>query len=165
MSKKQVEEKHECNCEDIKLEKEVLVNQLKKVLADYQNLERDLDKRLDIRTFQSKKSIVDNFIPILDATDLALNSSEDIKWEGDEKAWVDGVREILRTIFKVLESIGLRMYYPNKGDDFDSELHEAVAMYPDEKKGKIFDITQPGYILEETVIRPARVVVGSKEDN
>lgn len=154
MSKKKTEE--------MVLEKENLLNQLKKSLADYQNLERDLEKRLDIRTFQSKKSIIENFIPILDATDLALKSSENIKWEGDEKAWVDGVREILNTMLKVLQTVGLEMYIPNKEDDFDSEMHEAVATVPNAMKGKIFDITQPGYILEDVVIRPARVVVGSK---
>lgn len=154
MSKKKTEE--------MVLEKENLLNQLKKSLADYQNLERDLEKRLDIRTFQSKKSIIENFIPILDATNLALKSSENIKWEGDEKAWVDGVREILNTMLKVLQTVGLEMYIPNKEDDFDSEMHEAVATVPNAMKGKIFDITQPGYILEDVVIRPARVVVGSK---
>jgi molecular chaperone GrpE len=60
---------------------------------------------------------------------------------------------------KALKEIGFEQYMPEKGQEFDGEIHEAVATVPEGKKGKIYDIVQPGYILNDSVVRPARVVV------
>ena len=49
------------------------------------------------------------------------------------------------------------------GRDFDTEVHEAVAMVPgmgDEKKGKVVDCVQTGYTLNDKVLRHAKVAVG-----
>ena len=50
-----------------------------------------------------------------------------------------------------------------EGADFDTDVHEAVAMVPgmgDDKKGKVIDCLQPGYKLNDKVIRHAKVAVG-----
>ena len=50
-----------------------------------------------------------------------------------------------------------------KGLDFDTDVHEAVTMFPvqDEgQKGKVIDVMQTGYKLGEKVIRFAKVIVG-----
>ena len=50
-----------------------------------------------------------------------------------------------------------------KDQEFDTDLHEAVAQFPvqeEEKKGKVFDVVQTGYTLNGKVIRFAKVVVG-----
>ena len=49
------------------------------------------------------------------------------------------------------------------GNEFDTDLHEAVAQFPvqeEDKKGKVFDVVQTGYTLDGKVIRFAKVVVG-----
>ena len=51
-----------------------------------------------------------------------------------------------------------------KGQDFDTELHEAVTTFPapsDELKGKVIDVVQTGYTLGGKVLRYAKVVVGA----
>jgi molecular chaperone GrpE len=50
------------------------------------------------------------------------------------------------------------------GSEFNPDLHEAITQIPapDEKlKGKIVDVVERGYLLNEKVIRFAKVVVGS----
>ena len=49
-----------------------------------------------------------------------------------------------------------------KGDDFDSELHEAITSTPSEKKlkGKIVDIIEDGYLIGDKILRFAKVVIG-----
>ena len=142
--------------EDEKLE---LENQLKKALADYHNLLKSLEKREEMKFFQVRKSLFEEIIPALDAVMMAEQGSKDIKVDEKTKAWFDGVMAILGSLNKSLESVGLVRYVPNKWDQFNNEIHEAVAMVEQGEKGKIFDIIQPGYTLNETVIRPARVVV------
>ena len=49
------------------------------------------------------------------------------------------------------------------GKAFDTDFHEAVALIPaqnDEQKNHIIDCVQPGYLLNDKVIRHAKVVVG-----
>ena len=49
-----------------------------------------------------------------------------------------------------------------KDKDFDVDYHEAIAMVPgaDDKKGKVIDCVQAGYMLNDKVIRHAKVAVG-----
>lgn len=140
-------------------EKLVVQNQLKKALADYHNLLNSIEKREEIRFFQLKKSLCEEALPTLDAVSLAVESSQDMKLGEKEKAWMDGVVGILENLKKVFEGIGLKQYLPKKGDEFDNSIHEAVAVVEEGEKGKIFDVIQPGYMINDDVIRQSRVVV------
>ena len=66
---------------------------------------------------------------------------------------------------KTLENKGLKKMEIKKGDKFDDEFHEAITQIPAEKKleGKIVDVVEPGYFLNDTVIRFAKVVTGAKK--
>jgi molecular chaperone GrpE len=47
--------------------------------------------------------------------------------------------------------------------NFNVDLHEAVAKVPvqeDDKKGKVVDVVQKGYFLQDKVLRFSKVVVG-----
>ncbi len=140
-------------------EKLVVENQLKKALADYHNLLGSIAKREEIRFFQLKKGLCENVIPTLDAVSLAVKSSEEMKLGEKEKSWIDGVVGILENLEKVFGDIGLKQYCPVKGDTFDSSIHEAVAVVEQGESGKIFDVIQPGYMINDDVIRQSRVVV------
>ena len=51
----------------------------------------------------------------------------------------------------------------NAGDAFDTDLHEAITQIPapsEDLKGKIVDVVETGYLLNEVVVRYAKVVVG-----
>ncbi|HTA81876.1 MAG TPA: nucleotide exchange factor GrpE, partial [Bacteroidia bacterium] len=49
-----------------------------------------------------------------------------------------------------------------KGEAFDADIHEAITSMPSEElKGKIVDVVEKGYKLNDKVIRHAKVVVGS----
>lgn len=140
-------------------EKQEIVNQLKKALADYHNLEANTQKRLNLMYFQSKKSLAERLIPVVDDLSMALKSKEGM--DLDEKAvlWADGVIAILHNLEKSLEEIGLKKFVPTKGTNFDPSIHEALSVIEGEIPGVVYDVIQPGYILDEKVIRPSRVVV------
>ena len=51
-----------------------------------------------------------------------------------------------------------------KGEVFDTELHEAVTLFPapsEDLKGKVVDVVQTGYTLGGKVLRFAKVIVGA----
>lgn len=136
-----------------------LENQLKKALADYINLERDMDRRIEMRSVALKTQLAMHLLDVLDASDLAIKSKENIQMEGDVQAWGDGIVAILKQIEKSLELLGIQKMEVKAGDVFDSGLHEALSMVPEGEKGKIYSVINNGYVLGEYVIRPARVIV------
>ena len=74
----------------------------------------------------------------------------------------EGMTLIHQKFMKTLESQGVTKIEANNAD-FDTDLHEAVAMVPgmgDDKKGKVIDCLQQGYKLNDKVIRHAKVAVG-----
>ena len=74
----------------------------------------------------------------------------------------EGMELIYSKFMKALEGLGVKKI-ETEDADFDTDLHEAVAMVPgmgDDKKGKVIDCLQTGYQLNEKVIRHAKVAVG-----
>lgn len=140
-------------------EKALLTDNFKRALADYQNLEKNTQKRLGLMYLQSRKSLAEKLIPLIDDITMALKAKEDIEFGESEKSWVNGVEVIFNNLEKSLEEIGVKKYMPEKGMEFNPMLHEALTVIQSDKPGLIYDVIQPGYILEDTVIRPSRVVV------
>lgn len=142
--------------EDEKLE---IINQLKRALADYQNLEANTQKRLSLLYIQSRKALAEKLIPVVDDMTMAVKSKDEIQFDEKSLSWANGVVQILSNLEKSLQEIGLRKYIPEIGTKFEPMLHEALSVIEGDVPGVIFDVIQPGYILDDTVIRPSRVVV------
>jgi molecular chaperone GrpE len=142
--------------EDEKLE---VKNQLKRALADYHNLVKDSEKRDALRLQQIKKTLFEAIIPSLDALMLATVASKDLKMDENGKSWLEGILATIEGMRKGLEEMGFKQYVPEKGQDFDKDVHEAIATVEQGEKGKIYEVIQPGYTLNDSVVRPARVVV------
>ncbi len=145
--------------EDEKLE---VINQLKRALADYQNLESNTQKRLNMMYLQARKSLAEELIPIVDDMEMAVKVKERIEFNEKSQSWANGVIELLRNLEKSLEEIGLKKYMPEKDSQFDPSLHEALTVVEGKVPGVIYDVIQPGYLLDDVVIRPSRVVVTKK---
>jgi len=165
--KKEVKNKIECEeCKELELkvvkledEKLIIENQLKKALADYQNLSNSSEKRNELRFFQTRKNLAESVIPSLDSLTLAIDASKDLNLDEKGKSWLSGIAAIFQSLSRSFEDFGLKQYLPEKGTGFDPNIHEAVAMVAEGTSGEIYGLAQPGYILDNTVIRPARVVV------
>jgi molecular chaperone GrpE len=140
-------------------EKQEITNQLKRALADYQNLEKNTEKLTRLRFLQTKKNLAEDIIPVIDSLSIALKSKEDLELDEKINAWVEGISASMENLEKVFVDMGLTQFIPEKGEKFDSNIHEAVTTVSEGKKDHIYDILQPGYRLDDVLIRPARVVV------
>jgi len=127
--------------------------------ADFINYKRRTEQEKEEIGKFANSMLVISLLPILDDLERALDSISD---ELAEVSWVDGIRLIERKLRGILEAQGLS---PIKalGEPFDPNLHEA-AMQGKGKEGIVVEELQKGYKFQDRVIRPARVVVGSGEE-
>ena len=99
------------------------------------------------------------YLDIADDLDRALKS-KNRPVEGEGAIWANGVELIHRKMLAAFETDGVK---PIETDDkfFDPNKHEAISHEdsPDHESGQIIEVVQPGYMLGERVIRPARVRV------
>jgi len=99
-------------------------------------------------------------LPVMDDFERAKKSMEDSQDYDSLKVGVDLIFNKLLTIFK---TNGVEPMTDIIGNDFDSEIHEAITQIPapnKKLKGKVVDVVEQGYTLKEKVIRFAKVVVG-----
>ena len=119
------------------------------------------------RTLKEKAELILNggekavgaILPVIDDMERALANGE----KTDDPAVLrEGMELIYNKMMKAMESLGVKKI-DTEDADFDTDLHEAVAMVPgmgDDKKGKVIDCLQTGYQLNDKVIRHAKVAVG-----
>ena len=132
-----------------------------RAMADYQNLQRrSREERAEI-TRLTMKSLVLNYLPVLDDLNRALDSVGQHE-ELVDHPWIEGVRIVQRKFMAILEAAGVRAIEVRVGSAFDPQLHEAVAHQPG-PPGKVIGVVQGGYTIDGSVIRPAMVIVGSGE--
>jgi len=96
-------------------------------------------------------------LPVLDDFERAMADQTD-----DPQAIKEGMELIFKKFVKTLEGLGVKKI-DTDDKDFDVDFHEAIAMVPgmgDDKKGKVIDCVQTGYMLNDKVIRHAKVAVG-----
>ena len=103
--------------------------------------------------------VLKEMIAVLDDFERAIVNNDKVD---DIQVIRDGFT-LIHTKFKsTLEAKGLKQMQ-SKGEVFDPELHEAIANLPapsDKEKGKVMEDVEPGYYLNDKVIRYAKVVVG-----
>ena len=150
--------------------------QLANMLAEAQQMiEEQKDKYLRLsaefdnyrkRTLKEKAELIKNggektltaILPVLDDFERALKNMEASE---ETKAMKEGVELIFSKFQKSLGQEGLQKI-ETKGQAFDTDFHEAIALIPapsEDLKGKILDCVQTGYMLNEKVIRHAKVAV------
>ena len=105
------------------------------------------------------KKVLESLLPILDDMERAeanLAKSEEVE------TLREGLSLIFQKLQRTLEQQGLKKM-ETKEAQFDTDFHEAVALFPTEdeqQKNHIIDCVQTGYMLNDKVLRHAKVVVG-----
>jgi molecular chaperone GrpE len=147
--------------EDEKLE---VHNKLMKALADYQNLEKSIDIRLEQRLAQLKMKVAEDIIPIIDDLYFGEKAKDQIVMDENAEAWAVGLLGSADKMKKAIAELGIEMMDVKIGDQFNSNIHEAIAVVPEGgDENSIIEIIQPGYIMGELVVRASRVVVCKKQ--
>ena len=144
-----------------KLQSEIaeLKNQLLYKVAEFDNYrKRTLKERAEL-ILNGGEKVITAILPIIDDMERAIENGEKTD---DPEVLREGMKLIHQKFMKTLEAQGVSKIEAD-GTDFDTDVHEAVAMVPgmgDDKKGKVIDCLQQGYKLNDKVIRHAKVAVG-----
>jgi molecular chaperone GrpE len=130
-----------------------------RLVAEFENYKkRTVREKIDLMDNAAKDTLT-RLLPVLDDFDRAKKISDD---EGSEEVFPDGVTMVYNKLHTTLKGIGLSAMETN-GEQFDAEMHEAVTEIPapnDDMKGKVIDTIEKGFLLNDKIIRHAKVVVG-----
>lgn len=148
MKKHEETKKHERNENE---EFKNLENQLKRALADYQNLEKRVSEEKSSWIKAANKDLLLKLLPGLDSLVLAEKHTQD-----------EGVRISIKHFLEILEADGVRKI-ETVGKDFNPHFMEVVATVEGESN-KVMEEVRSGYTLFDQVLRPAQVVVGKGEN-
>ncbi len=144
-----------------KAEREIeeLKTQLLYKAAEFENYrKRTLKERTEL-ILNGGEKVITSILPIIDDMERAIENGAKTD---DPEVLREGMTLIHQKFLKTLEAQGVSKI-DTKDADFDTDVHEAVAMVPgmgEDKKGKVIDCLQEGYKLNDKVIRHAKVAVG-----
>jgi molecular chaperone GrpE len=137
-------------------ELEATRDQLLRVLADFDNYRRRIEREADSIGLAGKRDLILGLIHVMDSFDQAYSFSS------DNTAALDGLRVIHRQLLGLLEAHDVRPF-DSLGVSFDPEWHEAIHTVNAEEAGiepgTIVQEFQKGYRWSEKLLRPARVQV------
>ncbi|HTF82834.1 MAG TPA: nucleotide exchange factor GrpE [Cytophagales bacterium] len=148
--------------DNVKLEQELAEQKDKfiRLYSEFENYKRRTAKEKLEFAGSANKDLMIALLPIIDDMQRAEKSLET---STDLEAIKEGLKLVFNKFSKTLESKGLKSI-DAQGQPFDSEFHEAITQIPapsEDLKGKVVDVVEKGYFLNDKIIRFAKVVIGA----
>jgi molecular chaperone GrpE len=130
-----------------------------RLFSEFDNYrKRTAKEKLDL-TLTAGSDIVKELLPIIDDFERAIINNENTE---DLTQVKEGFQLIYSKLISNLNRKGLAVM-DAKGQPFDADKHEALTQIPaptPEMKGKVVDVLEKGYTLNDKIVRFAKVVVG-----
>jgi len=144
---------------ELEKEKQEYLDGWQRARADYANLQKATDEdRKRMRTL-IEENLIEELLPTVDSFLMAMGNKE--AWEKVDPAWRTGVEYIYSQLMNTLESHNLKLF-GETGEIFDPAKHEAVGEEATEDAKldhTIAKVNQKGFLLGDSILRPARVSV------
>lgn len=143
-------------CQDDKQEYLTMSQRLK---ADYANLKRQEEERRESVVKLATSDLLSEFLQVADSFELAFSHKE--LWAAAPAGWRAGVEQIYGQLMAILRRYGLQEFGA-PGDIFSPERHhalETIEVDDSRQDNTLAEIIQKGYILNDKIIRPAKVKV------
>ncbi len=133
-----------------------------RLFSEFDNYRKRTSKeRLDLLK-NASADIITAILPVMDDFERAMLNQKE-KTESIDEKFEEGIVLIYNKLTRILAQNGLKEM-ECLGEDFNPDLHEAIAQSPapeEELKGKIIDVVEKGYYVNDKLIRFAKVVVGN----
>jgi len=160
-------EDHETQAEGMSREQELngqvaeLNDRFLRLYSEFDNYrKRTLKEKLDLSKTASAE-VITKLLPVLDDFERAIKAFES-NAEADE-ALKEGIFLIFNKFYTILNQLGLEQM-KTLGEVFNTDFHEAITNVPvtnPEQKNTVIDEIEKGYLLNDKVIRYAKVIVGN----
>ena len=130
-----------------------------RLYSEFENYRRRTSKEKVEMINSANKELISLILPVIDDFERAikLTSKENLDTS------MEGFELIFQKLNSLLEKQGVKKMEIKTGDDFDPDFHEAITKIASKKnlKDKIVDVIENGYMLDDKVIKFAKVVTGS----
>lgn len=131
-----------------------------RLVAEFDNFrKRTAKERVDLIATAGRDIVAD----LLDVVDDCNRAAQQMEKDEDANSIKEGALLVFNKFQSTLQQKGLKAM-DCVGKEFDADMHEAITEIPapsEDMKGKIIDVVQPGYYLNDKLIRHAKVVVGA----
>ncbi len=125
--------------------------------AEFDNYQKRVLKEIETAKESMKRSLINEFLVVLDSMEKALAASKEHK-----DSIIEGIELTMKSFKDLLKRHGVEEVNPDK-EQFDPDLHDALMVQPsdDLPKDTVMQTLQKGYIYKDKLIRPAKVIVSS----
>jgi molecular chaperone GrpE len=130
----------------------------KRAAADLANYRKRAERDLAQQRQHEREVILRDWLPMVDNLERALGHQASATLESLR----DGLEAIRQQTLDILGHYGVSRLQ-TIGTRFDPAQHEAVSLAPGTPEGTILDEVSPGYLIGETTLRPAQVIVAAAE--
>ncbi len=130
-----------------------------RLFAEFDNYKKRTAKERIELIKTAGQDVVSDMLSVIDDFDRALKATSE---SNDAEAAKKGFELIREKLISVLGNKGLKAM-ESRGTEFDADFHEAITEIPapsEDLKGKVVDVIEKGYTLNDKIIRYAKVVVG-----
>jgi len=128
-----------------------LEGQLKRALADYQNLEKRVEEERKLLSKLSASLLIEKLLPVLDNLEKAQIHLKD-----------QGLEIVIKQFEDILTQEGVEEIAA-EGAQFNPHYHEAIESQQGEQDNLVIKVLTKGYKIEDTILRPAKVIVSKKK--
>lgn len=143
----------------VEAEKKDLEEKLIRLVAEFDNYKKRMSRDFDRQSEMIREKILVSILPVMDDLDRLLRHEED---NGDVS--LEGIRLIRNNFQRILRGYGVKTF-DSVGEAFDPEKHDAMmTRQSDENKvPTVVEEFEKGYMINDKVLRHARVVVSAAE--
>jgi molecular chaperone GrpE len=137
--------------------------------ADFENFRKRAAREASLAQDRGVAKLAKELLPAIDNLIRAVQAAETFAAGSPEEAAADaesqlasGIKLVHDDVLAALARVGIEPFSP-AGEQFDPQLHEAVAQHPVEGQasGTVVEVYQQGFRLGDTILRPARVLVAA----
>ena len=148
-------EKLQKKIEELQKEKEEFLAGWQRAKADLQNYKKEEKERMQGLMEYIRQEFLFSFLSLIDNLERA---ELELKEEEKKSKVVQGFLQIGKQLREFLKSQGVKEIEA-KGKEFNPSLHEAIATVEGEKPGKVAEVLEKGYMIQNKLLRPAKVKV------
>ncbi len=140
-----------------------LEDRMLRLAAEFENYKRRAQRERETAAKYAEEDLLKELLPSLDNLERAIDQGRNT---GDASALLEGVEMTQRVLMASLEKFGLKPL-ASKGEVFDPNYHEAMAMEPSDEApaNTIINEYQRGYFYKDRLLRAAKVVVSSGSES
>jgi molecular chaperone GrpE len=140
-------------------ERDEYLGMAQRARADFENYQKRSSRDLAVERRYAQTPLAGDLLPALDNLDRAVAAAQKA---GEKGPLVQGVAMVQSQLLDVLRRHGVTRI-DAQGKAFDPNLHQAVLQQPsgDVPPGTVVQVLEPGYLIHDRVLRPARVAVST----